>query len=121
MKLNPKTQTIRDHISDNILKEFLSQLPWQKDQLIGMEKTYKDVVTIDDIIDATIKVGRHDTMSGKFFVDMLQQLPSFELDKKHYRLWYNTFTKQAIPPRKYTNKFPGFHVRKIISQVKEAV
>ena len=120
MKFNPRNQTIRDYVSDDILKEFLDQLPWQKDQLIGIDKTYKDVVKFDQITDATIKIKRG-TMSGRFFVEILKQLPRFDFNKHHYQVWNSNFTRETIPPRKYVNKFPGFHVRKILSEIKAAV
>jgi len=120
MKFNPKTQTIRDYVSDDILKEFLNQLPWRKDQLLGTDKTYKDVVKLDQITDEIIKIKKG-TMSGRFFVEILKQLPNFEFENYHYRVWWNILTRETIPPRKFVNRFPGFHVRKILAQVKAVV
>lgn len=129
MKLNPKIQTIRDHVSDDILKEFLNQLPWEKDQLFttnfpeidSPHKTkgvYRDVVKLEKIQEATIKIKKG-TMSGRFFVEMLKELPRFDFDKHHYQLWLSNFTRETIPVKKHINKWPSFHVRKIISKVKE--
>ena len=120
LKFNPRNQTIRGYVSDDILHDFLRQLPWRKDQLIGLDKTYKDVVRLDQITDTTIKIKKG-TMSGRFFVEILKQLPNFEFEDHHYRIWHSNFTRQTIPPRKYVDRFPGFHVRKIFAQVKEAV
>jgi len=120
MKFDPRNQTICDYVSDDILKEFLNQLPWQKDLLLGISKTYKDVVKLDQISEATFKIKKG-TMSGRFFVGILKELPSFDFDKHHYQVWNSQITRETIPPKKYINKWPTFHVRKIISKVKEAV
>ena len=120
MKFDPRKQTIRDYVSDDILEEFLNQLSWQKDQLLGIDKTYKDIVTLKQVTEATIKIKKG-TMSGRFFVELLRELPRFDFNKHHYQLRNNNLTRETIPPRKYVNKFPGFHVRKILAQAKEAV
>jgi len=117
-KFDPRNQTLRDYISDNILKEFLNQLPWKKDQLLRDE--YKDIVKLDQITDATIKIKKG-TMSGRFFVAMLAQLPVFEFENHMYRYWLSNFTRETIPVKKHINKWPTFHVKKILRQVKAAV
>jgi len=120
MKFDPRNQTICDYVSDDILKEFLSQLNWQKDLLLGgLSKTYKDVAKLDQISEATFKIKKG-TMSGRYFVKMLEELPRFDFDKHHYQVWNSQITRETIPPKKYINKWPTFHVRKIISKVKEA-
>jgi len=81
MKFDPRNQTICDYVSDDILKEFLNQLPWQKDLLLGgLSKTYKDVAKLDQISEATFKIKKG-TMSGRYFVKMLEELPKFDFDK----------------------------------------
>jgi len=123
MKFDPRKQTIRDYVSDNILNEFLKQLPWEKDQLFTSsfsDGEYRDIVKLDEISDATIKIKKG-TMSGRFFVEILKQLPKFDYDGHHYMLWFNTFTRATIPPKKHKDRWKGFHVRKILAQVKEAV
>lgn len=119
--LGKKKKTTQDYISDNILKEFLKQLPWQKDQLIGIAKTYLDVIKIDDIVKTDIKIGKG-FMSGKFFAQFFyDHLPNFEFENKKYRFHLSNFYRESIPPRKFISKFPGFHVRKMLAEVKEAV
>ena len=78
------------------------------------------MVKLDEISDATIKIKKG-TMSGRFFVEILKQLPKFDFDNHHYMLWFNTFTKATIPAKKHISKWPSFHVRKIIGQGKMAV
>ena len=111
LNFNRNRKTIKDHVSDDILKEFLNQLPWMKDHLIQDE--YKDVVKIKDIEDATIKIKKGN-MSGKFFVEILKELPRFDFENKHYQLWMSTFTRASIPPKKHINKWSGFHIRKLL-------
>ena len=118
MKFNRNHKTIKDYVSAGILKEFLNQLPWMKDQLIQDE--YKDVVKIKAVEEATIKINKG-TMSGKFFLEILKELPQFDFENKHYQLWLSTFTRASIPAKKHINKWPSFHVKKIISQVKAVV
>jgi len=112
-KFGRNQKTIRDHISDDILKEFLNQLPWKKDQLIGIEKTYKDIVKLDQITNVRIKIKKG-FISGKFFAGVLQELPRFDFDKHHYEFRLSNFTRETIPPKKHIDKWPGFHVRKLL-------
>ncbi len=103
--------TIRDHISDGILRKFLNQLPWQKDCLLKDE--YKDIVKLDKIADNKIQL--HDgTISVKFFTEMLHDMPRFEFDKHNYDFRVGNFTRETIPVTKYIPKWPQFHIKKLL-------
>jgi len=115
MKFNPRNQTIRDYVSDDILHAFLKQLPWRKNQFFTTLTggVYRDIVMLDQITDATIKIKKG-TMSGRFFVEILKQLPHFKFEDHYYRVWYSTLFREAIPAKKHINKWPGFNVRKLL-------
>ena len=118
----PRKPTIRDYVSDDILKTFLEQLPWQKDQQFGNE--IKDVVKLDDILEAKIKIKKklmrepanvaYGTISGKIFVDVLKESPPFEFENHMYRFWVSNFSRETMPCKKRPDKLPGFNVRKVL-------
>jgi len=116
-------KTIKDFVSDGILEKFVSQLPWKKDQLFThsfSDGEYKDLVKMDQCRDTEIKL-KDGTISGLLFLKILMEYPKFQLGKHNYEFNLSSFYRTGLTPKKHINKWPGFHVRKIISKVKEAV
>ena len=111
-------KTMKDFVSDEILEKFVNQLPWLKDHLIQDE--YKDVVKIDQIMNTKIKL-KDGTISGILFLKILAEHPKFELGKHRYEFRLSNFYRTGLTPKKHINKWPTFHVKKIVSQVKAVV
>ena len=114
----PKARKIQEFLSDDIIKEFVNQLDWEKDCLFG--DVYKDIVKIDQIKDAKFKINKG-FMSGEVFLKILEEAPVFTFEDHSYRLQLSNFYRTGLTPKKHIDKWPRFHVRKIASTIKAAV
>ena len=115
-KLGRVTKTLNDFVSEDILKKFVKELPWMKDQIIGINNEYKDVCKIDTIGKSVIHLKDGD-ITGKVFLNLLLEYPKFTLGKHSYELNLSNFYRTGLKPKTHIDKFPMFHVRKIIDKV----
>ena len=105
---------MKDFVSEEILSKFVKQLPWMKDHLMGDE--YKDIVKLDQISKTQIKL-KDGTISGAVFLKILTEHPKFELGKHNYEFRLSSFYRTGLEPKKHKDRWPMFHVRKIMSKV----
>ena len=114
LKFNANKGTIKDYVSEEILTKFVKQLPWSKDQLLKNE--YKDVVKIDQFKNTSIKL-KDGKINAMVFLKLLLEFPKFELGQHKYEFRLSSLYRTGLTPKKHVDKFPMFHVRKIIDKV----
>lgn len=113
-KIGRVRKTINDFVSEDILKKFVKQIPWERDLL--MKDVYKDVCKIDRISESVIHLKDGD-ITGRVFLALLTEYPKFTLGKHNYELELSSFYRTGLKPKKHIDKWPMFHVRKIIDKV----
>ena len=112
LKFGRNQKTMKDFVSEEILEKFVSQLPWQKDLLIKDE--YKDIVKMDQMAKTDIKL-KDGTIKAIVFLKILTEHPKFSLGKYNYEFNLSSFYRTGLTPKKHINKWPSFHVRKLLS------
>jgi len=107
-------KTIKDFVSEKILEKFVKQLPWMTDQLMGNE--YKDICKLDQISKTQIKL-KDGILNGAVFLKILTEHPKFSLGKYKYEFRLSSFYRTGLEAKKHKDRWPTFHVRKIMSKV----